>query len=296
MTRIHLITSCTDRKRGRVTDDLRVRSLGVGDVGDRATEWVERLAASDQSQTHARDVYVGEHWSVVRRLLTRVSWCSVVSAGYGLIDVATPISPYAATFQSGHPDSVARTRSEVAVWWQEVNQWPGPLGWRPPLLHEDADLTVVALSSGYLQALVSDISMLNPERVLVISAGGSDNELPRHRLPVVGALRLALGGSLMSLNIRVAEHLIARLGDDLSRTSAFAELSRLSAETGDLPSFDRRRLADQQVLSLISEWRDQNPSLSATAAHRKLRSSGYACEQGRFRDLFKRHTQLGGIA
>lgn len=296
MTRIHLITSCTDRKRGRVPDDLRVRSLADGDVARRTVEWVGRLSVSEVSRTPANDVYVGEHWSVVRRLLTGVSRCSVVSAGYGLIDVTTPIAPYAATFQTGHPDSVAPGHREATAWWQGVNEWSGPSGYRPCVAPDDVDITVVALSSGYLQVLRSEISTLDPEHLLLISGGGSDKELPHHRLPVGGALRLALGGSLMSLNVRVAEHLIRRLGTSLSRATAAAELERLAAEVGELPRFDRRRLDDQQVLMMIARWREQSPSISATAAHRRLRSSGYACEQGRFRELFKLHVRPGEIA
>lgn len=292
MTSIHLITSCTDRKRGQVPDDLRVRSLVGGDVATRAREWVERLSVTDAPRATASDVYVGEHWSVVRRILAGGSRCSVVSAGYGFIDVSTPLVPYAATFQPGHPDSVAHTRDEAWAWWQEVNMWSGPTGCRPQLARNDNDITVVSLSSGYLQVIQSEISSLDPERVLLISAGGSDNELPQHRLSVGGALRLSLGGSLISLNVRVAEHLIDRLGGNLSRTAAVEELKRLTAVSGELPRFDRRRLDDQHLLILIAQWREQNPSLSASAAHRKLRSSGYACEQGRFRKLFDLQIEL----
>lgn len=292
MTRIHLITSCTDRKRGRVPAHLRVRALGHGDAVTRASEWVERLSACGVEAAPASDVYVGEHWSVVRRVLPGVSQCSVVSAGYGLLDVSTPIAQYAATFQSGHPDSVAKGRDETLTWWREINRWKGPSGWRPSIIDANVDITVVALSSGYLQVLKSEIADLDPAQVIVISAGGSDSDLPRHRLSVGGALRLTLGGSLISLNVRVAAHLIDRLGEGISRDSAMGELDRLTSEAGELPRFDRRRLNDQQVLTMIAEWRQQTPSLSATAAHRKLRSSGYACEQSRFRELFHLHTNL----
>jgi len=67
MTYLHLITSCTDRKRGRVPDELRVRDLAAGSTVDRANQWIARLAAPCAIETPASEVYVGEHWSVVRR-------------------------------------------------------------------------------------------------------------------------------------------------------------------------------------------------------------------------------------
>lgn len=43
MHELHIVATCTDRKRGTVADELRLRELPVADPESRATNWWRRL-------------------------------------------------------------------------------------------------------------------------------------------------------------------------------------------------------------------------------------------------------------
>ena len=81
----------------------------------------------------ARELYVGNHWAIVRDLpevARRTGWRRVklwvASGGYGLLDVKKKAVAYAATFTIGHRDSVVDAVSaeppeqQARRWWREL--------------------------------------------------------------------------------------------------------------------------------------------------------------------------------
>src|SRR4051794_767517 len=114
---LHIIASCTDRKRGLVPAALRLRSVRELDVEARARAWWMRLQGAEQATVVAEELYAGDHWQVVRELRVAagtagyIPYLWVASAGYGLIPAEAPVCPYSATFTRGHEDSVVRSGS-----------------------------------------------------------------------------------------------------------------------------------------------------------------------------------------
>jgi hypothetical protein len=51
--------------------------------------------------------------------------------------------------------------------------------------------------------------------------------------------------------------------------------------------FDRERADDEEIKAFISEVLRHNPDASASPLLRRWRGDGRACEQGRFRDLYR---------
>lgn len=287
MAEIHLITTCTDRKSAPIPADLRLGSVRPSRSRDRVGEWIDRLQSFDGVSLAAVDTYAGEHWSEARKASQHATSFHILSAGYGLISDDAKIHPYSATFQTGQLDSIGRTAKDADKWWQDLNAWSGPTGTRASLeslAHRGT--IVVAASPAYLRPLEHQISDLDPERVLVISAGAGKRFLSGHLMPATGRLRLVLGGSMVSVNVRLAHHLMSKFGSSLSRQHALSEISELLERAPELPIHDRRLLNDREVLAEIARMRRASPDISATSAHRTLRSEGFACEQKRFRDLF----------
>ncbi len=96
----------------------------------------------------------------------------------------------------------------------------------------------------------------------------------------------------MSVNIRIADHLLSALGpEQWSREHFVNELERLSSETPPLPRFERTALDDATITAWIRARRIEEPDLSVSRALRLLRTQGIACEQKRFRELFRSLTQ-----
>src|SRR5262249_27347082 len=122
---------CTDRKR---TNPLPHHRLGAHPSGAlRATRWLTALRDGRGDAMAAGDLYIGNHWAIVRKLpdlAGAAGWSRVklwvASAGYGLLDVGTKVVAYSATFGVGHLDSVADAASgqppleQARRWWQAL--------------------------------------------------------------------------------------------------------------------------------------------------------------------------------
>src|SRR5262245_22268315 len=94
--RIVPVASCTNRKLVKPPSELRLGSV-AGNPDQRSAEWSRRLRTIDAPRMRTDELYVGEHWRVVRdayELTLKYSvraelW--VVSAGYGLVESARRI-------------------------------------------------------------------------------------------------------------------------------------------------------------------------------------------------------------
>ena len=112
-------------------------------------------------------------------------------------------------------------------------------------------------------------------------------------MAVSGSLRLTLGGSLSSTNLRAAKAVLAELGTlPPNVDKARSIVATLTATAGELPSFNRRRQWDDVILDWILGHLAENPHATKTAALRRFRDEGKACEQARFGQLFDRAREM----
>lgn len=290
---IRLLAACTDRKK--VEPIARARMLPVGDAQERVACWVKLLNAKKATIT-ALDLYQGDHWAVARSLTDHADlWA--VSAGYGLIDVMTPVVPYAATFIPKHPDSVTihspqqMRSSERQAWWMALRSQK--CFERPALekLCEDASVTIIAASGAYLDAMSQELleADRNGHPIIIASASPAPPSVEHLRLPASGRLRAVLGGSMQSINIRIARHMLQHIDpNNLSMATASDEIRRLLDAAPPLMRYDRRQIDDQAITEFILQQQRSNPQASHTRLLRELRNAGWACEQQRFRRLFNR--------
>ncbi len=298
---VHVVVTCSNRKRLSAPLSLTAHTLPDLPLAERANEWVRRLEASDAPLVAACDLYAGEHWSVVRSLPAVAGdgaapvelW--VLSAGYGLINSAAKIRPYAATFSTGHADAVTAHGSR-RQWWRLLGRWSGPDEGAPRSLEELATqnpnaMFVVALSPPYLDACASDIiaagaALRRATNLSVICTGASRTALPDHMLPGDARLQHLLGGTRQALNARVLAHLLREHRGPLTRDAASDTLNRLLSQQPALARHDRRRRSDAEVASYIRTRLRGDPSLSHSRLLREFRDDGNACKQSRFALLF----------
>lgn len=298
---VHLVVTCSNRKRQTIPSRLQFRDIPTGEVAERRAAWTARLAEGTAA-TPARDVYAGEHWQTARALADAAGAAAslwVASAGYGFISASAPIHAYAATFASGQQDSVAANRTEARAWWHELSRWAGPQDGAPrsfaELAERDPGATIIAvLSASYLRACASDIQraasrLADPESLSVFGPAESAVGSEEHVVPVTAALRPVVGGSLQALNVRAARHVlgVARESGSPLRRPLLAKVAADAAATAPADPGRRApgvRMSDAEVRHFIRE--NFGPETSATSLLRKLRDSGRSCEQTRFRDLF----------
>lgn len=287
---IRLIVACTDRKS--VNPAAQMRAIQAQDVSARARAWT-RLLHAHEATTPALDLYQGDHWAVARSIDRAELW--VASAGYGLVQVTTPMVSYSATFAPGHADTVTtqtdrRKLSEGRqAWWSALRSQAELRTIKE--LSDDGATTVVAASAPYLDALTPELLEVERagRRVILATASAIPRPIAHLRPPATGQLRTALGGSMQSVNIRLAKHLIERFDPEtLSLASATAEVQNLLDRATPLERFDRSQVTDEWLIEFIAHRRDRDPKASHSRLLRDLRDGGHACEQSRFRRLFER--------
>jgi hypothetical protein len=299
---LHIVVTCANRKRHPVPQNLRLQDIQHKRLGDRFDAWIHQLTTSQAVEVPADQLYGGEHWQVARTLDQHAAangheattW--VCSAGYGLVPITAPLRPYAATFTPGHPDSVGGTTASIQHWWDHHTNWQGPVAGPPRSLASLAagdprTHLLVVLSAMYLRACVRDLIALaeqlrQSEQLTIISIGGTaPPELREFVLPADGHLQTVVGGTLGALNVRLAAQLLRSTRNTLPDRRAFTDsLAQLQQQAGRRPVFQRTPMTDDQIRAFILERLTEHST--HTALLRQLRSSGLACEQRRFAQLF----------
>jgi len=317
LKKLIVITSCTNRKKNTEYGPRRLGLYSSTRLSSRSQQWLQVLQESSEEVVSARELYAGDHWSVIKSLNGLVGstvdlqlW--IVSAGYGLISESTSVSTYSCTFASGQDDSIHRgviTVSKEAnsrQWWKELQKWQGPEPGQPrsveELVRQNPEATLlVVLSQEYLKAIQDDlkkalVAMVNPEKFLIVSVGTDRIDLPirKHLLPGDARLQQLFASdpssgrtTMVSLNAKVARRMIEdQASVPLELATQKQRFRDWLNELKPLPKFDRTPMTEVQVKLFIREEVKTNPKTSATQLLRKLRDSGRACEQRRFRQIF----------
>jgi hypothetical protein len=284
--KLTIVVTCTDRKLVAPSETLMARSLPVATVSERVGEWVGRVRAARHA-SRLLDLYKGESWAQAKRLAHTAEKTGfdpeffVASAGLGLRAGDEYGPSYAATFARGQLDSVATSPTDARSWWDRL-----PHGAMPR-----ADVpSIWVLSESYAQAMQDHVRSLDPSTALVF--GGASGTPENLRVPSDRNLRTALGGTVTSLNTRMAIRWLEIAGGRTLTSSlvrqAWVEWAR---EAQQIERYDRCPLPDDTIRVLIKEMLGRDPRLSKTVALRNLRSSGIACEQRRFSGLFEEACQ-----
>lgn len=285
--KLTIVVTCTDRKAAVPLPQHQVRHLPAAPVEQRAEAWVDILSQATDVQP-LRHLYRGEAWHQVGRLeeVARSKGFApevlVVSAGLGLRRIDSVAPSYAATFSSGHGDSVGKSRAEAQGWWEQVSRMPSALH-LPEVLSGPA---LLVLSEVYASALSVDLDQLH-DRDDVVVFGGKDGVLENQRIPANLGLRKVLGGTAVSLNARMAIAWLQQQESVDIRASRHRQAwNAWSSEVESTTTYDRRAIDDAGLQVWIRSATRTVPGLSKTAALRMLRDSGVACEQRRFGTMF----------
>jgi len=316
---VHIIVSCTDRKRARIPAKLRLRSIRARSIAERAKKWWSRLQQHQNKAIPAENLYAGDHWAVARTLPEVAKKAGfrphlwVASGGYGLVPVEAQLRPYSATFARGHPDSVHGSsrnwlsREELAqAWWKQLARFRGPCRGAPrsvtQLVRQDPGAyLLVAASLDYVRAMEIDLleaaaQLRQPDRLLIITKPGGIDRSPlrRHVIPSSAVLQQGLGGARISLHARVARQILEKAKRGGLSARIFAQhYRRLIKRSRAVPKIKRQSMSDEELHRFIREGLGRMPGAGWTPLLRSLRESGRACEQKRFKRLFQEVTGKG---
>lgn len=302
----NLVVTCAKRKSLAVADGLHFGTVfPQASLEERASVWLRRLREYHGRTRSAAEMYVGEQWSVIRDFMRETDqvrlW--VCSAGYGLVPGAAELAPYSATFSTDHPDAVVAPGLPLAVaqraWWRALSTptEDHPCG-APYTLERVAreypgEPLLIAASPVYLRAMREDLlsagcTLSDPEFLSVFSAG-ADRLVgaERHLVTFDARLRQKVGGSMMSLNVRVFREAFRHTRD--LRTSTLREVAESVAYgVPALVTPRRTPMTDGEVNSYLDRELGADPAAGWSTLHRRLRhEENRACEQKRFRKLYQ---------
>lgn len=307
---LHIVASCTQRKRLPIPEMLKLRSVRAPDVEERARKWWRRVEAHSAVPIAAQELYAGDHWRIVQELpevASRAGFSArlwVVSAGYGLIPAAAVIHSYSATFTAGQPDRVSLPGSGVPMqeqhqrWWKVLARQAlpsfGPLRQVEQIAEASRDSFILVIASPpYVAAIQEDLllaarTLRHPERLVIISAPSTlaRGPLSTHLVPSSARLQTRLGGALVSLNIRMARHALQRArATNLDVRKLQGYYGRLIHRSAPPTRYERTPMTDDEVRDFIARALCTEPH-SCSAVLGLLRAGGHACEQQRFRRIF----------
>lgn len=286
-----IVVTCTDRKTSPPAADLRARALPTVGLPERAAEWTRRLRTAAGRHIELGKLYQGDQWRRAQALTDAARRAGftprlyVASAGLGLRQVSSTAPSYAATFMPRHADSVASTISQATHWWAHLQH-----------MHESDDLPRIAAAAGqlllvlsetYAQAMHRDLIAVAAAGSDVLMIGGARDLEGMLRIPSNAALRHALGGTLTSLNVRMAASWLEHCAPGrLITPAAHTRWSTWAAQAARPERYARTPMSDEAVIAFIKEMSDLYPGSSRTRLLRLLRDKGMACEQKRFADLY----------
>ncbi|MER7900081.1 hypothetical protein ABTX62_29190 [Streptomyces sp. NPDC096046] len=291
MNELPIVVTCTDRKTSPPEPGLRVRELPATDIRQRAAEWARRLHAAPGRRTALGELYQGDQWRRAAALTKAASGAGftprlyVASAGLGLQQVSSLAPSYAATFMPRHADSVASSSAQAVQWWDQLQRMEASR--HLPQIAATAGQALVVLSETYAQAMHNDLVALAATGADVVLIGGASDVDGIVRMPANAALRQALGGTLTSLNVRMAASWLEHCTPGhLITPTAKERWSTWASQVARTERYVRQPMSDQAVIAFIREMKDRYPDYSRTRLLRLLRDKGMACEQKRFADLY----------
>lgn len=305
-----VFVTCTKRKTQIPTSTLCLGSVPKGSHAAVARQWTRRLEAGQIGATPARLLYSGDHWKIASQLPNACKQAGVIaplwviSAGYGLIPNDAPVAAYSATFSQGHPDQISERFSPVpsnpkSAWWDELAHWAGPCPGLPRRIQDvvvrnpSAPALVIA-SPSYLEAVENDLlgaaGLLDQPSLLVIVAAGARKTGPLADFLVDcdSRFQAALGGARMSLNQRIARHILLHKPPWPWSAEGFSQTLAATCPTKGRPAPRAgTKITDAEVKKYLRKKLAADPRSRPTGLLRELRGNGISCEQKRFKALFQ---------
>jgi hypothetical protein len=296
---LNIVVNCTNRKAIEPVEGLLLRNLRFQDMASAHKLWAGNIDES-KSLLPALDMYQGEYWSVVKGISANKGVrVFVLSAGLGIFEVNKLIPSYGATFTHGCADSIAEIDKslnpfETCRRWfvMRSNHLRDTYGGIDYLKVFGNYPTIFCLGKSYMQIIADDLSefdlAIKEKIILMGSKPNGANGL--NVIDTPGKLRLTLGGTLSTVSVRTLRDLLSVVDTSASPNSIFKSMRDYSTEinrmTADLPKYNRAQLNDFEVTAFITSELSANNTCSSATLLRKLRDSGFACEQNRFKKIF----------
>ena len=302
MSRILIVTPCSDRKYGFTPDHMRAASLSTGSLASVANEWSTRVNESIPTNA-ARDVYAGRSFIELKAAQSLVNAdLAIISAGLGVVMGQQKIPNYGITVSRSASDSIFKRiegKAQSGEWWLHLQETIGAKFDLNSIDYSAYDLVLMIMSKNYAKMVFSDLSFM-PEDVIKkvrVFGVGINSLMPFKLRDNILSYDQRLNGpdydhpgTMTDLPARCLLDFCnqmrgnSEIGRSLEYDKEFVE-GRLKGMR--YPQvFDRKLCTDDEVkLFILEHWDTNNGNVNKTL--RLLRDKGFACEQTRFANLFR---------
>lgn len=296
-----VVTNCTSRKR-LLSDPITLGPVSLGASTQAIVQdWMQTLAPKDANHV-VSSLYVG-------RSISEASWVAksleadlyVISAGVGLVHQHDKVPAYDLTFADPAAPlatALAKVGATPTDWWFALHAARIGRGLIADLVRKAVGgLVMLASPSGYLEMVAPDLDALPDrelERIRIFTSTAGASALPerirRVAMPYDERLESLhnYAGTRTDFPQRAMRHFVETMGaHQLDLTDAKRAVLTALADLELRATPNRARLPDDAIARLLHmNWDDHRGSSSRLL--RFLRQhEGVACEQGRFRDIWR---------
>jgi hypothetical protein len=306
-----VITACSNRKRLTSEKKGLARHLKRGSVDQVAKAWATNLKTI-KTRVPAEDVYCGRGFIEAQETRDRVNGRLVIlSAGLGLVRAETDIPGYSMTVTRGSEDNVLEKLDDLFV---SSPEWlagmrgvlPKGFGLSLSKIARDAPIILCALPNSYMEMISAELCALQEktQKKFRFFGLGTDASLPsdlQHLwMPYDDRLdgrfskvRGTRGDFAQRAMRHFAEEIYARAKNRTPEKHAEMVREHLKG-WHRAPTFNRQKQTDPQIIRLIKQhWKAVDGRSGAML--RLFRDElEIACEQGRFKLLFKQVAEAKG--
>lgn len=183
---ITLITTCTNRKKGGVSNALTFDGIPANNQAEVFDMWA-KLVSETPTEKPARDTYCGRGFQqAIATSSSLRSDLKVISAGLGLVPASMTIPTYNATLSRSSVNCIARKirgNFDAGIWWQRLNEttkWGSSIA--SLAKDKNVELILITLSSAYIPLIKNDLENITPRLAKKIRIVGlrSIKNLPAH--------------------------------------------------------------------------------------------------------------------
>tara|TARA_B110000971_G_scaffold201237_1_gene219932 strand:- start:1364 stop:2128 length:765 start_codon:yes stop_codon:yes gene_type:complete len=250
-----VFVSCVSQKHGHIKSNIS--QVKENTLENTFTQWIN---LTQPGQKPSRDVYKGTQWELIKELDSLVS-TKVVSGGYGIIDLTTPIVPYSITLSSAYVENKHLMVPSFGGNQKEVNkEWFSMFGDYSKLWETDETL----------------IFTVNPDYLNVLGLPEKDNIilLTDYKLGILAKwLKSGVNNVAVNFTLYLVKH-YPNLSGKKELDQIYEELVKKYGKT----LYQKRQKVDDEF---ISNFIEEGGSLNL------LRNKGYKCSTQRFNKLKK---------
>ena len=247
-----VFVSCVAQKHGDIV--ANISEINKTNIDSTFNEW----ESITQGNKPSRDVYKGSQWELIKELDSKVL-TYVISSGYGIITLDTPIVPYSITFSDAYVENKHLLIPKFDLTQKEANKyWFNKFGDFTEYWSDD-EVVIFTVNPDYLNVL----DLPKKDNIIIL------NEYK------LGRLAKWLGSGANNLSVKFTQYILNN-HPNLSGNEELTQIVKdLDKKYGEDLYKKRKKVNDD----FVSEWIQGGKTIT------QLRNNDFSCSKQRFNKL-----------